>query len=659
MLRRMRIGGRVNLLIAVPLLALIAVSALGYVALQRASVRGDDYQALKAAQEVRADTLPPPATLLEAWTAVNRIGVIAASQGFDAQGTVAIGKQLVEIDRAREDFSTAMARWADAGLPAEVQQSFVVVGSKAGDEFFAAVDDRLMPAIHSGQPELVLQVVADLQPIYEQQRLAASTGLFWAENEVIAKEQATDDFIDTVMLYGAAGAALLVLATLLLSVRVRRSIVRPIRGLAEHATAVATHDLPEAVDAVAALPADAPVPKLRPFEVDTRDELADLARGFNSVQDAAVDLAADQARTRRVVSENIVNIARRNQALLGRTLGFISTLEQGERDPAALDNLFRIDHLATRMRRNAQSLLVLAGDEPKRLWSQPVPIGDVVRAALSEVENYGQVEIGDVGSVFVQGSLAPEISHLMAELLENATSFSPPTTIVTVVGRTVPDGHQLAIFDHGLGMTEADLAAANERLNTVSSMDKDSNKMLGFQVVARLAARHGIKVMLTSTPGGTGVTAIIRLPNSVLEDPAARNPEGPLADVGQAAAGLTAQLPVVEHVTVAPVTMADIEPHMITGEMSLSPVAYATPSIPSPAPVPPVAPVMSAAAMPASPAAPSLTADGLPKRVRGAQLPDTGSAALDAPPVRAADEVRDSLASLQRGIDLGRRDGQS
>ncbi|MFZ4718859.1 MAG: HAMP domain-containing sensor histidine kinase [Ilumatobacteraceae bacterium] len=648
----MRIGGRVNLLIAVPLLALIAVSALGYVALQRASVRGEDYQALKAAQEVRADTLPPPATLLEAWTAVNRIGVIAASEGFDAQGTVTIGKQLVEIDRARQDFATSMARWSDAALPADVHESFVVAGSKAGDEFFAAVDDQLLPAIHTGKPEQVLKVVAEMQPLYEQQRVAASTGLFWAENEVIAKEQATDDFIDTVMLYGAAGAALLVLATLLLSVRVRRSIVRPIRNLAEHATAVATHDLPEAVAAVASLPADAPVPTLRPFEVDTRDELADLAHGFNSVQDAAVDLAADQARTRRVVSENIVNIARRNQALLGRTLGFISTLEQGERDPATLDNLFRIDHLATRMRRNAQSLLVLAGDEPKRLWAQPVPIGDVVRAALSEVENYGQVEIGDVGSVFVQGALAPEISHLMAELLENATSFSPPTTIVTVVGRTVPDGHQLAIFDHGLGMTDVDLAAANERLNTVSSMDKDSNKMLGFQVVARLAARHGIKVMLTSTPGGTGVTAIIRLPNAVLEDPAARRPEGVLADVGQAAAGLTAQLPVVEHVTVAPVTMADIEPHMITGELALSPVAYATPSIPTPAPVPPVAPVMA-------PAAPALTADGLPKRVRGAQLPDTGSAALDAPPVRAADEVRDSLASLQRGIDLGRRDAQS
>ena len=117
-----------------------------------------------------------------------------------------------------------------------------------------------------------------------------------------------------------------------------------------------------------------------------------------------------------------------------------------------LDNLFRIDHLTTRMRRNAQSLLVLAGAEPTRRWAPPVPIGDVVRAALSEVENYGQVELADVGDVAVLGAVAGEVSHLLAELLENATSFSPPNSSVTVVGRAVPDGHQLAIFDYGLGM---------------------------------------------------------------------------------------------------------------------------------------------------------------------------------------------------------------
>ncbi len=643
MLRRMKIGGRVNLLIAVPLLALIAVSTLGYVALQRASVRGDDYKSLKSAQELRAQTLPPPATLLQAWAEVNAIGVAAAGpNGLEGKGRDEIDRRLRTIERAKADFTEAMAFWDAQALDPKVRAAFVDDGRAAGDAFFTVVDDQLVPAIDGGDAEAVNAVIRSMEPLYEQQKVAASTALAWSETEVTAGEQRTDDFVAKVLLYGAAGAALLVLLTLLLSVRVRRSIVRPIRALVGQAKTVANHDLPAAVASVDELPGGAPVPHLAPFVVTTRDELADLATSFNSVQDVAVDLAAEQARTRRVVGENIVNIARRNQSLLGRTLGFITTLEQNERDPETLDNLFRIDHLTTRMRRNAQSLLVLAGAEPTRLWSHPVALGDVVRAALSEVENYGQVEIGDVGQVYVQGALAPEVSHLMAELLENATSFSPPTTIVTVVGRAVPDGHQLAIFDHGLGMTDDDLAAANERLNTVSSLDRDSNKMLGFQVIAKLAQRHDIKVMLTTTPGGTGVTAIVRLPKAMLDDPSAVQPDTPLADVGESAALLTAPLPIVTPMTVAPVSFTSIESQISTGEL---PTVDVRPIIA--APVASVAPA----------AAPVLAAEGLTKRVRGAQLPDVGAAQLDAPPIRSADEVRDSLASLQRGIDLGRRQG--
>jgi signal transduction histidine kinase len=642
MLRRMKIGGRVNLLIAVPLLALIAVSTLGYVALQRASVRGDDYKALKSAQELRAQTLPPPATLLQAWAEVNAIGVVAGGpDGLGGTNRDEIDRRLRTIERAHADFTEAMAYWDAQPLDPAVRASFIDEGRAAGDAFFTVVDDQLVPAVDDGDAAAVNAVIRSMEPLYEQQKVAASTALAWSETEVIAGEQRTDDFVAAVLLYGAAGAALLVLTTLLLSVRVRRSIVRPIRALAAQAKSVADHDLPAAVASVDQLPPDTAVPHLAPFEVSTRDELADLATSFTSVQDAAVDLASDQARTRRVVSENIVNIARRNQALLGRTLGFITTLEQNERDAETLDNLFRIDHLTTRMRRNAQSLLVLAGAEPTRLWSHPVPLGDVVRAALSEVENYGQVEIGDVGGVYVQGALAPEVSHLMAELLENATSFSPPTTIVTVVGRAVPDGHQLAIFDHGLGMTEEDLAAANERLNTVSSLDRDSNKMLGFQVIAKLAQRHDIKVMLTTTPGGTGVTAIVRLPKTMLDDPSAVQPDTPLAEVGESAALLTAPLPIVTPMTVAPMTFTSMESQISTGEVATT-VADVRPILA----VPPVAVA-------------SMGDEGLTKRVRGAQLPDVGVAQLDAPPSRSADEVRESLSSLQRGIDLGRRQGES
>ena len=356
---------------------------------------------------------------------------------------------------------------------------------------------------------------------------------------------------------------------------------------------------------------------------------------------------------RRVVSENLVNIARRNQNLLGRTLGFISTLEQGERDPEALDNLFRLDHLTTRMRRNAQSLLVLAGAEPTRLWAPAVSLGDVVRAALSEVENYSQVELAVLGDIGVQGAVASEIAHLLAELLENATSFSPPNTAVTVVGRAVPDGHQLAIFDYGLGMAPADLADANRRLNQVSSFDRESNKMLGFQVVARLAARHQVKVMLTSTPGGTGVTAIVRLPKSILEAVGAPMAAVPAVEVPAVAQRLTEPLTV--NVGPAPISLPpqvhvplDMTDEALWAAMSpdSASMEHATNGA-----VPPMAGQV--------PGHSSVAIDGLSKRVPGAQLPDLGRPQTESMPVRAADDVRSTLTSLQRGVELGRHHEQN
>ena len=506
------------MLIAVPLLALIVFAALGYMALQRASVRGDEYKALKQAQDLRADVVPPPASLLESWATVNHIGVVVASaEGFSADNLAEIEDDFATLASAQAQFEASMTYWSQQGLDSRVDTRLIQIGGFTGTRFFQVVEEELKPAVADQDVQQVIDVVRSMEWRFDLQQTGVDRAIVWAEAEVRTRELTTSNFVDEMIIYGGAGAAVILLLTLLLSVFVRRSIVSPIRLLAARAKAVANHELPAAVQQVQQLPADAPVPRLAAFSIDSRDELAELGASFNSVQDAAVDLAAEQALARRVVSENLVNIARRNQNLLGRTLGFISTLEQGERDPESLDNLFRLDHLATRMRRNAQSLLVLAGAEPTRLWAPPVSLGDVVRAALSEVENYGQVELAVIGDIGVQGAVASEIAHLLAELLENATSFSPPNTAVTVVGRAVPDGHQLAIFDYGLGMAAEDLADANRRLNQVSSFDRESNKMLGFQVVARLAARHQVKVMLTTTPGGTGVTAIVRLPKSILE----------------------------------------------------------------------------------------------------------------------------------------------
>lgn len=667
------------MLIAVPLLALIAFAALGYIALQRASVRGDEYKALKMAQDLRSDTGAPPASLLEAWAQVNHIGVLAASpDGFTEDGLAEIRNTFTIIDEAQVKFEASAAFWSTQDLDDRVQIRLIEMGGDVGRKFFKQVNDELKPAVDSGDAQKVLAVIRSMEWRYNLQQTGVERALAFAEPEVVAREESTENYVGQVILFAGAATLGLLVLTLLLSFLVRRSIVRPIRRLAEQAKSVATKDLPEVVQTVQDLPADAAVPHLATFDVGTRDELAELGASFNSVQDAAVDLAAEQAMARRIVSENLVNIARRNQNLLGRTLGFISTLEQGERDPEALDNLFRLDHLTTRMRRNAQSLLVLAGAEPTRLWSPVVAIGDVVRAALSEVENYGQVELADLGDIGVQGQVASEVAHLLAELLENATSFSPPTSSVTVVGRAVPDGHQLAIFDYGLGMTSDELADANRRLNQVSSFDRESNKMLGFQVVARLAARHDIKVMLTTTPGGSGVTAIVRLPKSILEVVAAPGNAGsPLVDVPSVHEHLSGPLTM-------PVTsgapLLDQKPTQMTDEALWA--AMKSPAAEAPAPMAPLAPMapmaplapaapapltVPAAAVPASAQAPIpvaavaptmeplTTQSGLTKRVRGAQMPELGSTPMEAPTPRPADEVRSTLASLQRGVDLGRQ----
>ncbi|MEI7547799.1 MAG: ATP-binding protein, partial [Actinomycetota bacterium] len=534
MLRRLKIGGRLNMLIAMPLLALVTLAALSYFAINRASVRGAEYQQLKKAADLRADTLPPPASLLEAWALVNHIGVLAASpDGFSADTMAEINAQFALLQKSKDNFDAAMAWWATQGLDQRVSIRLLQMGGAAGEKFFAEVNGVLKPAVAAHDGDKVLSTIRGMQWRYDLQQTGVDRALQWAEPTMAQQEVDTDNFVKAFIFYALAGTAILILITFLFSLIVRRSIVSPIRRLAEQAKLVANKELPEAVQAMQDPTAAGDVPHLSTFDVGTRDELAELAASFNAVQDVAVDLAAEQAVARRVVSQNLVNIARRNQNLLGRTLGFISSLEQGERDPEALDNLFRLDHLTTRMRRNAQSLLVLAGAEPTRLWSPAVSIGDVVRAALSEVENYGQVELADLGDMGVIGSAAGEVAHLLAELLENATSFSPPTSPVTVVGRAVPDGHQLAIFDYGLGMTTEELAEANRRLNQVSAFDRESNKMLGFQVVARLAARYDIKVMLTTTPGGNGVTAIVRLPKALLEivGTVGTNTPAPVVDV--------------------------------------------------------------------------------------------------------------------------------
>ncbi len=311
---------------------------------------------------------------------------------------------------------------------------------------------------------------------------------------------------------------------------VSRSITRPLRSLTQQAKEMAERRLPDAVIDILETPLgdDVAVPRVEPVQVHTRDEVADVADALNIVQDTALDLAVEQAVLRRNIADSFVNLGRRNQNLLGRQLDFITELETNETDPDTLANLFRLDHLATRMRRNAESLLVLAGIEPPRKWAAPVRLTDVIRAALGEVEDYQRVTVRGVEPTTILGSAAADLAHLLAELIENALVFSPPDQTVDIRGRNRPDGYTLAIIDSGLGMPPADVTSANRRLAGAESFTIAPSKYLGHYVAGNLAARHNITVHLDNSPGN-GITATIDLPPTLLttdEAPAGHEDSG-------------------------------------------------------------------------------------------------------------------------------------
>jgi signal transduction histidine kinase len=246
-------------------------------------------------------------------------------------------------------------------------------------------------------------------------------------------------------------------------------------------------------------------------------------------------LADAEIGRRRFTSDMLVNLARRNQSMLYRQLEIINQLEEAERNPDVLAELFRLDHLTTRVRRNAENLLVLSGEKPPRVWSQPVPLRDVVRAAIAETEDLDRVVYEIPEGSLVDGASVTDVTHLLAELTENAVRFSPPDQAVTVRARHDPRGGQaqlVTVEDWGVGMEPAEMAAANALLSDPPEVDLSVAKRLGFHVVARLAARHGIRVILTPTPG-TGVTASVTLPGSLFQ--LDREPAGALVPAGPGA----------------------------------------------------------------------------------------------------------------------------
>jgi signal transduction histidine kinase len=501
----------------------------------------------------------------------------------------------------------------------------------------------------------------------------------------------------------AAVLGLLAIAiSVVLSIRIGRSLINRLTGLRQDAQSLADQRLPELVgrlrrgeelDLAEAAP---------PLEYGT-DEIGKVGNAFSAVQRTAIESAAHEAQLRRGLNEVFLNIARRSQTLLHRQLALLDRMERRTGDPEELEDLFRVDHLATRMRRHAEDLVILAGATPGRGWRNPVPMVDVVRGAVSEVEDYARVGFLTLPEASLVGRAVADVIHLLAEVIENATSYSPPHTRVQISGQLVPNGFAVEIEDRGLGMAPEAIEEANQRLLHPPDFDPANSARLGLFVVALLAARHGVRVTLRSSPYG-GVTAVVLIPPHLISGAPpeltastaaelAAEPAGPATELGTEPAPDLMTVPASAKVTTAGISAwaPELPPEQPASTADVvRPTELARPSLVELVPqaarrshdvdaeVLPERPEVPRAEAPPVPTqqpkpeqAVDLTDDGLPKRRRQASLapqlrerpedehtvdgiPASQFAAAAAG--RSPEQTRAMMTSLQAGFTRGRRE---
>ncbi|WP_280265602.1 sensor histidine kinase, partial [Nocardia wallacei] len=427
--------------------------------------------------------------------------------------------QFLTIRAARQAAVTAFEQNADpdqrAGFDA-VARSDDAVRAAETEAVALAADHGPLP-----RPVAAADWWTRMTSVIDAQR--GVQGTVGAAIERRADQLRTDAAIKLGVYTGAAVLALLALVVLV--VASARAIVRPLAALSSEADDVATRRLPELIDAwhtTTGTEPDPPRPVRTPAGAST--EIVSVAEAFDRVQATAYELASQQALLQRNTTESLANLGRRNQNLVRRQLALISEFEKEELDPKMLANMFELDHLATRMRRNAESLLVLVGEASPRRWAEPIPLTDVVRAALSEVDDYRRVALRRIDDVPITGAAVSELAHMLAELIENGLAFSPPDLEVEIYGRRLAQQYLLAVVDHGVGMSAEQLADANARLRGEADFLVAPTRFLGHYVVGRLARRLGIEVELMVSPV-SGVVARLLLPGTLLADPHAPRPE--------------------------------------------------------------------------------------------------------------------------------------
>jgi signal transduction histidine kinase len=456
----------------------------------------------------------------------------------DAGGETAAGAETARLlvhlraELATEETYARAARNSpdDASLrPAVVQTAAEqeVLGEQAEHRLSGELLARFKPATSAAEARLdsLQQAGTGGAPLASfAPSIAAETTVVTAVLTDVAAELAgdvsaaadrarSDSLRDTALVLGA------LLGALAIALLVVRSLVTPVRRLRAAALRAANEQLPETVRQVReghdvdwrAVPGSG---------VRTDEEIGQLARAFDDMHRQAVRLAVEQAELRKQVSEMFMTLSRRSQSLVEQQLSIIEDLEAGEQDPRRLDELFRIDHIATRLRRNGENLHVLAGGRPVRHGREPVPTRDLLRAATSEVKDYRRVALGNAPRSSVQPEAAADVVHILAELLENATRFSPPEHKVALTADRGADGGLLIeVVDQGLGLTPAELTAVNDRLAAAGTVGPETTRRMGLFVVGRLAALHGVTVRLRATGPAArhaGVTASVHVPGTLV-----------------------------------------------------------------------------------------------------------------------------------------------
>ena len=652
---RLSLAKRLMVATIAPAALMVMVMLLLLPAVADSRIGGSKYRSITDQQSVLNAAGLPSLSVVSAQAAVGDLYVATYVAGDGDEARLKAGRD--QIARAKAAYTTAAAQLGEQNPPEAVLGDQVTRLIESGSAYFvevAALDALLAGRVPEAEAHAQYDKVG--AAFTENQNHAA--GLTERVRATISSVETSAGFGVLIgVLAGAIVAASLAVGAVFIARRAVGSLLNPIGQLTRQAEIAANVELPRVVAEVNNLASGLAVPRAAPFPDFAGTEFAAFSSALNAMQDTAINLAVSQAKLRRNMSESLVNLGRRNQGLLARTLSFITELEEHERDPETLDDLYRLDHLTTRMRRNAESLLVLAGSEPPRTWSEPVPVGDVLRAALSEIESYDRVDLGRLEAALVKGTTVSDLAHLLSELIENSTNFSPPTSRVRVEGRGSSEGYEFYVIDNGIGMTYEEMDEANRLLAEPTTLEAAPSKVLGHYVVSQLAQRHGVAVSLAPSGETGGVTARIVVPMALLMEvppvvasPSAPQPPAPYRQsqrqpqqqpvdaaevpgfearpVGSSSGGVGAG-GLVQRVRAAP------------GQATAAPMA-AVPPVP---PAPPAPPAMQG----------YQTEAGLPHRSRGSAWTDPMNAPAATSPTAERDPaaVRSALSAFQQ------RGGQS